>query len=87
MSDKTYMALLNYGAKKGKTVGKLINEILNSFNFEDDTGKASQEAPKLCRCGKPSVTLLKHMNSQWTRLYCESCAKRALESKKWEVPA
>lgn len=31
LKDKTYMALLQYGAQKNKTLGKLINEILNDF--------------------------------------------------------
>ena len=31
MKDKTYMKLLQYGARQGKTMGKLLNEILDAF--------------------------------------------------------
>ena len=88
ISDRTFKRMLDYGAKHNKTVGKLLNEVLNAYNWEETEGPPISEKIEIqnpCAiCGHESVVTLKHQKGM-LKLFCKVCGQNALESHKWKV--
>jgi len=85
ISDKTFHRMLDYGAKHNKTVGKLLNEVLNAYNWEEteSVAVAKIEVQNPCSiCGHPSTMTLKHKKGL-LKLFCKVCGQNALDSNKW----
>ena len=68
MRDKTYMKLLEYGARNGKTLGKLINEILDNFVKKEQNADGHLAASPVCIVCGARATFEAHGKGQ-QRLY------------------
>lgn len=55
VKDSTYVALLQYGSQRGKTLGKLINEILNNFVAQIGVAGFEPANPVCIVCGERAV--------------------------------
>lgn len=86
MSDKTYMKLITEGAAHGKTVGRLINDILNTWVSPPIPGTVNAELPKnlCCVCKKAEATVTLKHEKGYVKGFCQVCAENAKTSKKWE---
>lgn len=89
LSEQTFRRILTYGARHNKTVGKLINEVLNSFDWEE-SGKPV-ETPKTIIalpcfiCGHESSMSLKNLGTSKMATFCSVCGTNALDSHKWRL--
>jgi len=88
ISDRTFKRMLDYGAKHNKTVGKLLNEVLNAYNWEETEGPPVSEKIEIqnpCAiCGHESTVTGEHSASGRKKLFCKVCWQNALESHKWK---